>query len=225
MQDGRTLVTPACPTPGRMTGVRARLIVCCLGLVAAGAGCASNSVPHAHLQATEVRPSQAVPQTRMPARPLAFGQYQVQGSRICRTRVLGAEYRDSQTHQSTAVPAVSTDLVGATAFWLPGAQGTPCRSVRTAIPAASARTVAALVNGAGPLPAGQMSCGGGDGTQVWLYLRPTHARGVQKLILTPDGCLTVGADGLWPRRLPVAVMRTLAPYAPPGWTAYLDNGV
>jgi hypothetical protein len=161
----------------------------------------------------------------MPARPLAFGQYLVEDSRICRTRVVGAEDRDSNTHPSTAVPVVSTDLVDATAFWLPGAQGTPCRSVRTAIPAASARKIAALVNSAQPLPAGPMSCGMADGTQVWLYLRPRNAQGVQKLILTPDGCLTIGADGLWPRRLPAAVMRTLATYAPPGWTAYLDNGV
>jgi hypothetical protein len=218
-------VIPSCPTPGRMTEVRTRLIVCCLGLVAAGAACASNSVPRAHLQPTEVRSSQAVALTRVPARPLAFGEYLVQGSRICRTRVIGAEYRDSQTHPSPAVPVVSTDLVGATAFWLPGAQGTPCRSARTALPATPARTIAALVNGARPLPAGPMNCGTEDGTQVWLYLRPTHAQGAQKLRLTPDGCLTIGADGLSPRQLPAAVMHTLAPYAPPGWTAYLHNGV
>lgn len=172
-----------------------------------------------------------MPLTRTPTHPLAFGTYPIQGEngRVCRIRVPGAEYRDSKTRRNSSpaspVLAVSTQVVGATAFWLPGAQGTPCHSVRTAIPAAPARKVAGLINAAKPFPAGEMSCGLDDGTQVWLYLRPARAHGTQKLILTPDGCLTIRADGLWPRWLPEAVMRTLAPYAPPGWTAYLHHGV
>lgn len=70
-----------------------------------------------------------------------------------------------------------------------------------------------------------MSCGSDDGTEVWLYLRPRHTDRVEKVVLQPDGCLTVDADGLRPRYLPEAVMRALAPYAPPGWARYLRRGV
>lgn len=202
------VVTRLYPNSGRMHDVRWRVIFCCLCVALAVASCAK-AAPS----------SQAVRVTGMPAKPLAFAEY----GHVCRTRIAGAEYRSAHS-ASSAVLTVSTDLAGATAFWLPGAQGTPCRSERTAIPAAAARRLAVLVNKAQPLT-GDGSCGSGNGTQVWIYLRPEHARGVQKLIVTPDGCLGISADGLSPRRLPAAVMRTLAPYAPPGWAAYLRNGV
>jgi hypothetical protein len=205
----RGFVTRLYPNLGTMDDVRWRVTFCCLCVALAAASCA------------EAAPSsQAVPVTSMPAKPLAFAEY----GHVCRTRISGAEYRGAHS-ASSAVLTVSTDLAGATAFWLPGAQGTPCRSVGTAIPAAAARRLAVLVNKAQPLGTGAGGCGSSDGTQVWIYLRPEHARGVQKLTVIPDGCLGISADGLSPRSLPVAVMRTLAPYAPPGWAAYLHNGV
>lgn len=194
--------------------MRLRAVGCCLVVVAAATSCASG------------RASQMVPLTRMPPHPLSFGEYRLHGDgRVCRTRILGAEYSGASKHPRSAVLVVSTNVGGATAFWLPGAQGTPCRSVRTSIPPRVAHAIAMLVNKARPLPAGSMSCGPDDGTQVWLYLRPRHTARVQKLVLTPDGCLTVAADNLWPRLLPEQVMRTLAPYAPPGWARYLHHGV
>jgi hypothetical protein len=172
------------------------------------------------------RATQSVPLSRMPAHPLTFGEYRVQGGgAVCRTRVPGAENAGAAKQSRSALPTVSTNLSGATAFWLPGAQGTPCRSVRTAIPAPAARKIAALINAAEPFPAGTVNCGSGDGTQIWLYLRPQQTNRVQQLALTPDGCLTVEAENLWPRLLPETIMRTLTPYAPQGWSKYLHNGV
>lgn len=208
------VVTDLYPKASRMRAVRWRTVGCCVVVAAAMTGCAT------------ARASHPVPFTRMPARPLSFGEYRVQGGgKVCRTRIPGAEYHRASRHSRSAVPVVSTTVSGATAFWLPGAQGTPCRSVRTAIPRPAAHEIAMLVNRARAFFAGSVSCGFDDGTEVWLYLHPRHTQRVQKLVLTPTGCLTVNADDLWPRFLPEAVMRTLAPYAPPGWANYLHHGV
>lgn len=165
--------------------------------------------------------------TRLPDRPLVFGTYPAGRSndRVCRTKLIGAEHRVLVGHQVDAMLSVSTHVVGAVAFWLPGLQGTPCRSSRSEIPAGAARAIAVQINRAPPLPAGPMSCASDDGTAVWIYLRPAGTRAVQKVTLSPVGCLTVSAAGRWPRYLPASVMRTLAPYAPPGWTRYMSNGV
>ena len=163
----------------------------------------------------------------MPAQPPAYGEHPIQGrGQACGTRGSAAEHPGATRQQdSSALPRVSTHLLGATAFWLPGAQGTPCRSVRTAIPAAPARRIAVLINNASAILDGTMNCGADDGTRVWLYLHPVHVRGGQKLTLAPVGCLLIGADGFRDRFLPEAVMRALAPFAPSGWRAYLHNGV
>lgn len=164
---------------------------------------------------------------RLPARPFAFSEHRSSGGgRVCVTRVPGIENRGQHRGRTTrALPEVDATVSGATVFWLPGFQGTPCHSVRTDIPKSTTGRIAASIDKAPPFPAGPMSCGMDDRTQVWVYFHLSGRKRVQLVRLLPDGCLTASADGLWPRRLPVAVMRALAPYAPPGWSAYLDNGV
>lgn len=207
-------VIQSCPGAGSMSGMRLGKLGCCAVAAAALTSCAAGRASH------------SVPLTRMPARPLSFGEYhRPGGGTVCRSRVRGAEYAGVRTQAHAALLAVSTDVRGATAFWLPGGQGTPCRSVRTEIPQPAARQIATLIDKARPFTAGTVNCASDDGTQVWLYLRPGNTDRVQEVVLQPDGCLTVDADGLWPRSLPEAVMRALAPYAPPGWARYLRRGV
>jgi hypothetical protein len=92
-----------------MTWVRWLVAFWCVCVAAAAASCTTKS-----------RPSQLVPLTRMPAHPLAFRIFRLRNGpgRVCRTRILDAEYRNANTHESIAALTVSTHLAGATAFWL-----------------------------------------------------------------------------------------------------------
>jgi hypothetical protein len=208
------IVIHSCSDTNIMSRMRLRIVGCCVAAAATLSSCASGHASH------------PVSLTRIPAEPPSFGEYRLQTvGVVCRTRVLGAEYAGARKRTSSALLAVSRNVRGATAFWLPGGQGTPCHSVRTEITEPAAREIATLIDKARPFPAGTVNCGSDDGTQVWLYLRPRHTDRVQKVVLQPDGCLTVSASGLRPRYLPAAVMRMLAPYAPNGWTRYLHHGV